>query len=333
MTIRIILLLAALAGAPPQLTAATAPVLVADEGVPEHLTYLTDRLQQEQYAAIDALLDSLALGQREYLLSKLLATLEQQPAPASADQLVWVRAQSARVPGWLVEKEKSGFLVQQPAYDFAAQARLLLSRWQQQAWQEEYRQQLALGRFQFKSIYYRANPELAQQQQALLQALEQLPLPVWLREARQLASQNIYLPDNRLLLQLLQRTGEPGLYARLWRQPVDQDALAALPTINRFHQGVVASRLLIEASANPQLKGAALHQLGTLSPLPEQARSYLLAELTNRQYGAQVVALLLEVDEPLMLSALAKHLGRHDMPPIAPSLLPDSGTPGVTPGL
>ena len=35
---------------------------------------------------------------------------------------------------WLVEKEVDGFLVQLPAYDFAAAARLVLNRWQQQAW-------------------------------------------------------------------------------------------------------------------------------------------------------------------------------------------------------
>ncbi len=125
---------------------------------------------------------------------------------------------------------------------------------------QRYRQQLAQGSFQLKSIYYSSNPDLATQQQALLLALDTLPQPIWMREAQVLASQNIYLPDNHLLFHLLQRTGEPALYSMLWRRPADQDALRALSTINRFHHGSAASDLLIAASGNEGLKGAALRQ-------------------------------------------------------------------------
>mgnify|MGYP000193304924 CR=1 FL=1 len=43
--------------------------------------------------------------------------------------------------------------------------------------------------------------------QLLLQALDQLPVALLQRESRELAAQNIYLPDNHLLRYLLQRTG------------------------------------------------------------------------------------------------------------------------------
>ncbi|WP_033135869.1 hypothetical protein [Aeromonas finlandensis] len=309
-----------------------APAAVTAEILQTHQRYLASRLQQGQFAAIDSLLVTLSREQREFLLLQLLRDIPVSE-PASPALQAWVEAQAGKAPQWLVEQQVDGFLVQQPAYDFSARARLLLCQWQQQRWQASYRQQLAQGRFRLKSIYYRGNPDIARQQQALLLAFDQVPLSLWRRTARQLAAQNIYLPDNRLLLHLLQRTGEPTLYARLWRQPVDQDTLAALPTINRFHQGGVASALLIAASDNPQLKEPALRQLSVISPLPQQAQRYLLVELANRQYGALVAGLLMEVDEPLLLSALARRLGQRDTPPIAPSLLPDSGTPGVRPGL
>ncbi|MFB2865925.1 hypothetical protein [Aeromonas sp. MdU4] len=312
--------------------ARAAPTAVTAEILQTHQAYLASRLQQGQFAAIDTLLATLSRAQREFLLLQLLRDIPASEL-ASPDLHAWVEAQAGKVPQWLVEQQVDGFLVQQPAYDFSAQARLLLCQWQQQRWQLSYQQQLSAGNFRFKSIYYRGNANIARQQQALLLAFEQLPLPVWRREARQLAAQNIYLPDNGLLLHLLQRTGEPTLYARLWRQPVDQDTLAALPSISRFHHGVVASDLLIAASKKPRLREAALRQLSQLSPLPQQAQHYLLAELANRQYGALVAGLLMEVDEPRLLSSLAKRLGQRDTPPIAPSLLPDSGTPDVPPGL
>jgi len=310
----------------------TAQVAPAADSLQAHQRYLVSRLQQGQFAAIDTLLATLSREQREFLLLQMLRDIP--PAePVSPELQQWVELQADKAPEWLVEQQVDGFLVQKPAYDFAAQARQLLGEWQVQAWQASYRQQLQQGSFHFKSIYFSGNPVILLQQQALLLALDTQPQSVWRREASQLATQNIFLPDNRLLLHLLQRTGEPALYGMLWRRPADQDALRALSTINRFHYGSAASDLLIAASGNEGLKGAALRQLSELSPLPPQAQKYLLAELSNRQYGALVAGLLMEVDEPQLLSALARRLGQRDMPPIAPSLLPDSGTPDGQPGL
>ena len=302
------------------------------ETLQTHQRYLASRLQQGQFAAIDTLLATLSREQREFLLLQLLRDIP-ATAPASPELQQWVEAQADKAPEWLLEQQVDGFLVQQPAYDFSARARQLLGQWQLQRLVVSYHQQLAQGSFALKSIYYSRNPDLAMQQQALLLALAQVPPSIWGREARQLAGQNIYLPDNQLLRYLLERTGEPALYARLWRQPADQDALMALSTISHFHQGAAASDLLIAASVNPDLKEPALRQMSALSPLPQLAQRYLLAELSNRQYGALVAGLLMEVDEPLLLSALVRRLGQRDSPPIAPSLLPDTGTTDGRPGL
>ncbi|MBS4674109.1 hypothetical protein [Aeromonas hydrophila] len=307
--------------------------LVADEGLQGHLDYLTDRLQLGQFAAIDTLLDSLAVGQREYLLCQLLATLNSQPRATSPQLLAWVRAQSFKAPSWLVDKEVDGFLVQQPAYDFAAAARQVLSRWQQQAWQDNYRQQLEEGTFEFKQIYNSRNPDLAQQQQALLTVLDRQPLPLLQREAHTLAAMSIFLPDNRLLRLLAERTGDSALYQKLWHQPVDHDSVAALASVGRFHQGQAASDLLIAASRNARLKLPALQQLSQLSPLPDTAQQFLLAELGNRQYSGQVASLLLQMDEPRLLAQLADRLTRQEKRHASPVMLPDSGTPAARPGL
>ncbi|HEH9406379.1 TPA: hypothetical protein SIA26_003942 [Aeromonas bestiarum] len=307
--------------------------LVADEGLQGHLDYLGSRLQQGQFAAMDSLLDSLAVGQREYLLCRLLATLDASPRASSPELLAWVRAQSVKAPRWLVEKEVDGFLIQQPAYDFAAAARLVLSRWQQQAWQDNYRQLLEQNSFEFKQIYNSRNPDLTQQQQALLAVLERQPLFVLQREARKLAAMSIFLPDNQLLRQLLERTGDSALYLKLWRQPVDHDSVAALKSVARFHQGQDASSLLIAASRNSRLKQPALHQLSQLSPLPEAAQQFLLAELGNRHYSGQVASLLLQMDEPRLLAQLADRLTRQEKRHASPVMLPDTGTPVAPPGL
>ncbi|WP_219614825.1 hypothetical protein [Aeromonas salmonicida] len=307
--------------------------LVADEGLQGHLDFLAGRLQQGQFAAIDALLDSLAVGQREYLLCQLLATLDKTSGASTPGQLAWVRAQAVKAPRWLVEKEVDGFLVQLPAYDFAAAARLVLNRWQQQAWQGNYRQLLAQDSFQFKQIYNSRNPELALQQEALLAVLDQQPASVLQREAHRLAAMNIFLPDNQLLRQLVERTGDSALYLKLWRQPVDHDSVAALKSVARFHQGQDASSLLIAASRNSRLKQPALHQLSQLSPLPEAAQQFLLAELGNRHYSGQVASLLLQMDEPRLLAQFADRLTRQEKRHSSSVMLPDTGTPAAQPGL
>lgn len=312
--------------------AQSVPAVLTAETLQTHQRYLVGRLQREQFAAVDSLLATLSREQREFLLLLLLRDIPVTP-PASPGLQQWVEAQADKAPEWLLEQQVDGFLVQQPVYDFAARARQLLGEWQLQSLVQRYRQQLAQGSFQFKSIYYSSNPDLAMQQQALLLALDALPQSIWMREAQALASQNIYLPDNHLLLHLLLRTGEPALYGMLWRRPADQDALRALSTINRFHHGSTASSLLIAASGNTGLRESALRQLGALSPLPPQAETYLLAELSNHQYGALVAGLLMELDEPHVLSGLARRLGQRHSPPTAPSLQPDSGTPDGRPGL
>lgn len=316
------------ADSPPQLRAP----LVADEGVQGHLDYLNSRLQLGQFAAMDSLLETLAVGQREYLLYQLLGGLKSATAPSPA-LLAWVRSQAARAPQWLVEGEVDGFLVQLPAYDFAAEARLVLSRWQQLAWQDNYRQLLEQGSFDFKQLYYSRNQELAQQQQALLAVLDDQPVPVLRREARQLASLNLFLPDNQLLLHLIEHTGDPALYQKLWRQPVDHDSLAALHTITRFYKGQEASDLLISASRNDRLMVPALHQLSQLSPLPDTAQQYLLVELGKHQYGGLVASLLLQMDEPRLLAQLADRLTRQEWRHASSVMLPDTGTPDARPGL
>lgn len=316
------------ADSPPQLQAP----LVADEDLQGHLDYLDQRLVLGQFAAVDSLLETLTVGQREYLLYQLLTGLKRL-ATASPELHAWVRDQAAKAPQWLVEGEVDGFLVQLPAYDFPAEARLVLSRWQQLAWQDNYRQLLAQDGFDFKQLYYSRNPELARQQQALLAALDSQPTPILRRESRRLAVLNLFLPDNQLLLHLIERTGEPALYQKLWRQPVDNDSLAALHTINRFYRGKEASDMLISASRHDHLMIPALHQLSRLSPLPDTARQYLLAELGKQQYSGLVAGLLLQLDEPRLLAQLADRLTHQERRHGTSVMRPDTGTPDGRPGL
>lgn len=307
-------------------------LLVADEGLQGHLDYLNGRLALGQFAAIDTLLETLAVGQREYLQFQLLSGLKRQVTPSPALH-AWVREQAAKAPQWLVEGEVDGFLVQVPAYDFPAEARLVLSRWQQLAWQDNYRQLLAQDSFDFKQLYYSRNPELAQQQQALLTVLDNQPAVVQRREARRLAALTLFLPDNQLLLHLIEYTGNPDLYQKLWRQPVDHDSLAALHSIPRFYRGQEASNMLIAASRNQRLMIPALHQLSRLSPLPDEARQYLLAELGKQQYSGLVAGLLLQLDEPRLLAQLADRLTHQERRHTTSVLRPDTGAPDARPGL
>lgn len=306
--------------------------LVADEGVGESRHYLLAQLKAGRFDAVDTLLASLSLGQREYLIYQLMADLRHIPATAALQS--WVQTQSGKAPQWLVEGEVDGFLMQLPAYDFPAEARLLLTHWQQQNWQAQYRRELSQGRFDWKRVYNSRNPDLPRQQQALLQALAQLPTNLLHQQAHVLGQLNIFLPDNRLLTQLLLRTGEPALYRMLWRQPVDDDSLRALKALPSLLKGDAASDLLIGATKHPKLKRPALKALSQLSPLPVKAQDFLLAELGNSQYGSLVASLLLEVDEPRLLVRLADELTRMERRPnISLLLAPDSGTTGAAPGL
>ena len=173
----------------------------------------------------------------------------------------------------------------------------------------------------------------ARQQQALLAVLDRQPVSVLRREAQRLAALNLFLPDNQLLLHFIEQTGETALYLKLWRQPVDHDSLTALHTISRFYSGQEASDLLIAASRNGRLMIPALQQLSRLSPLPDGAQQYLLAELGKHQYGGLVAGLLLQMDEPRLLGQLADRLTRQERRHASSVMLPDTGTPDARPGL
>ena len=142
--------------------AQSAPVAVTAETLQTHQRYLAGRLQEGQFAAIDSLLATLSRERREFLLLQLLRDIP-ATTPASPALQQWVEAQADKAPEWLMEQQVDGFLVQQPVYDFAAQARQLLGEWQLQSLMQRYRQQLAQGSFQLKSIYYNSNPDLAMQ--------------------------------------------------------------------------------------------------------------------------------------------------------------------------
>jgi hypothetical protein len=239
--------------------------LVADEGLEGHRAYLDGRMALGQFDAMDSLLETLSVGQREFLLFQLLGELKSSGAPSPA-LLAWVRAQAAKGATMAGGREGGRFPGAATRLRLPAEARLVLSHWQQLAWQDNYRQLLEQDRFDFKQVYYSRNPELAQQQQALLAVLDRQPVSVLRREAQRLAALNLFLPDNQLLLHFIEQTGETALYLKLWRQPVDHDSLTALHTISRFYSGQEASDLLIAASQNSRLMVPALHQLSRLSP-------------------------------------------------------------------
>ncbi|MNC42984.1 hypothetical protein D3C75_918210 [compost metagenome] len=77
----------------------------------------------------------------------------------------------------------------------------------------------------------------------------------------------------------------------------------------------------------------ALQQLSRLSPLPDGAQQYLLAELGKHQYGGLVAGLLLQMDEPRLLGQLADRLTRQERRHASSIMLPDTGTPDARPGL
>ncbi|MNP74910.1 hypothetical protein D3C76_1718620 [compost metagenome] len=77
----------------------------------------------------------------------------------------------------------------------------------------------------------------------------------------------------------------------------------------------------------------ALQQLSRLSPLPDGAQQYLLAELGKHQYGGLVAGLLLQMDEPRLLGQLADRLTRQERRHTSSVMLPDTGTPDARPGL
>ncbi|MFM7969921.1 hypothetical protein ACF2JD_18290 [Aeromonas sp. A-5] len=105
---------------------------MADRGVAGSPALSGGRLQLGQFAAIDTLLATLAVGQREFLLLQLLGIFQCRPPlyPPAA----WVRGSGRQGPQWLVEQQVDGFLVQQPAYDFAARARQLLANGTGSSW-------------------------------------------------------------------------------------------------------------------------------------------------------------------------------------------------------
>ena len=75
--------------------AAIAGSLVADEGLEGHRAYLDGRMALGQFDAMDSLLETLSMGQREFLLFQLLGELKSSGAPSPA-LLAWVRATSGQ---------------------------------------------------------------------------------------------------------------------------------------------------------------------------------------------------------------------------------------------
>ncbi|MFM7969920.1 hypothetical protein ACF2JD_18285 [Aeromonas sp. A-5] len=108
---------------------------------------------------------------------------------------------------------------------------------------------------------------------------------------------------------------------KLWRQPVDQDSVAALSTISRFHHGG-GQRSADCRQCNPQAERAALQPAQRALAAAGQGPAIPAGGALNRQYSALVASLLLQMDEPRLLAQLADRLtGRKDVTP-RPSCCP-----------
>ncbi len=288
--------------------------MAEDAAVPgNHLPYLQERLALGQEEAVESLLTSLPVEQGERLRWLLLGAMEGNSRPAAPTR-DWVAQQAERVPLLLEEQTRDGFLISRPRYDYPARARYLQHAWRQLDWQAQYEAELAVGRFELRSLYRLNNAEVERQQAALLAALDEAPPAEVSRLATELAQEALYLPDNRLAYDLLARTGNRALFLALWRRPVDESSLQALSLVSRFYQGHEAGHLLLAAAQVPSLNSQAMLALGTLRPLPDAVRHYLKQELGIGDNGVALAKLLQPRAESLQLILLADRLLQEQKP-------------------
>ncbi|MDO6707441.1 hypothetical protein [Photobacterium sp. 1_MG-2023] len=222
-------------------------------------------------------------------------------------KVTWLETLVTRKPRFTLTEQGDGYRVTRSAFNYGPQARQLLQHWQREQLAAAFVRQADAGELVLSD--WLAGERNVQRVRRDI-ALAQLPA-VSEQGQRYLANQFLsdkqllWLPNNGLLAQLAESTGDEALYQQLWRRRTDQYSRAELNRLTDLLPDQLAVNQLIEATRNPSLKAQAYQALATLKPLPAQVEVFLLAKLSEPEDGEMVAGHLVSEGHSSWLMKLA----------------------------
>ncbi|WP_025672687.1 hypothetical protein [Salinivibrio socompensis] len=262
---------------------------------------------KDDVAALKAHIRQLPPLTREATLYRLLSS------PLRLDNDHWrdyLTELSQQQPHFLLRHQQDGYWVTTPAFHYAAAARQQLNRYREQQLTHELGMLLSYRQLVIADWIKPDQPGYRQRRDALVAMIDDYETDGLAYLAEQYLNDPtlMWLPDNAILAALAQATHRPALYDRLWRRGTDQYSLDALHALRQRARDGFALQQMMAAADNPSLRGPAIRQLVTLSPLPAPVADFLLSQLSLRQ-GQQVAQLLVEAGKDDWLNGLRDELG------------------------
>lgn len=181
-----------------------------------------------------------------------------------------------------------------PAFNYAGEAKWVLNHWQIKLMQDEVKRLLGYNQLSLSKWLSFSASDYTLRREALVALIPTLPESdiQKLIKLYQDDSNMVWSPDNALLAALASKSGDDALYQLLWLRRTDSYSLAVLQKLETPPVTAKHIQLMIAATVNPVLADTAIRQLAGIHPLPQDAKSFLLKQISDRRRGKKVVVLL-----------------------------------------
>ncbi|MDF2186760.1 hypothetical protein O1O06_18655 [Grimontia hollisae] len=215
---------------------------------------------------------------------------------------------SHQQPKYLVKSQGNGFWVTMPAFNYAGEAKWVLNRWQIKVMQDEVLRLLGYNQFKPAEWLSFSSGDYALRREAMVTLVHKLSKAQLdtLMDLYFADKDMVWSPDNAVLAALAEKSGETRAYDLLWRRRTDSYSLSALQKLEMPPVSEKHVQLMIAATVNPVLAQTAIRQLTGLHPLTENVKDFLTKQLSDRQRGENVAALLAQNGHHAWLKALAE---------------------------
>lgn len=249
--------------------------------------------EANEFTELDAYLDTLTPLLKEETLT-VLARSAQNFSNMTPEREKFLVTISHQQPTYLVKSQGNGFWVTMPAFNYAGEAKWVLNHWQIKLMQDEVKRLLGYNQLSLSKWLSFSASDYTLRREALVALIPTLPESdiQKLIKLYQSDSNMVWSPDNALLAALASKSGDDALYQLLWLRRTDSYSLAVLQKLETPPVTAKHIQLMIAATVNPVLADTAIRQLAGIHPLPQDAKSFLLKQISDRRRGKKVVVLL-----------------------------------------
>ncbi|KXF82667.1 hypothetical protein [Enterovibrio coralii] len=248
-------------------------------------------------------------AQPELLQEELLMILARRSFDFSRmtpEREAFLKRISQEQPKYMVRSQGDGFWATMPAFNYAGEAKWVLNHWKIHQLQAEALQLLAADQLSLASWLEFSSKDYPLRRQAILDAIPHLePSACKKLENIYLADKNmVWVPDNAILVALVEQTQSDALYELLWLRRTDSYSLDALQKLGVPPVKPEAIEQMMAATINPVLTDTANRQLASIHPMPESVKAFMVKQLGNRNFGKDVAIMLAQQGHTPWLESL-----------------------------